>query len=176
MRSPLLVLALALFSTASLAADTSEPVREVMRITEENWNSGDDELKSIFDADPLTRLFSSRFREAYAEASKHPAYETENGGAGDPFGYDVITASQDGCPLKEVNIVPAPAAGAKSEVTVTFKLWTCVDDADLKDGLNEVRFDVVEENGKPVIDDIHRVADGESDSLIEEMQAIAKGE
>jgi hypothetical protein len=176
MRSLLLVLALSLSSTVSLAADASEPVKEVMRITEDNWSSGNGELKSIFDAAPLARLFSSRFRSAYAEASKHPAYETENDGPGDPFGYDVVTASQDGCPLQDVNIAPAPVVGTKIDVTVTFKLWTCVDEPDLKDGLNEVRFDIVEEDGRPVIDDIHRVADGESDSLIEEMQAIAKGE
>jgi hypothetical protein len=39
-----------------------------------------------------------------------------------------------------------------------------------------VHFDVIDEGGKPVIDDIHRVADGESDSVVEEMQSIAKGE
>jgi len=42
--------------------------------------------------------------------------------------------------------------------------------------VSEVHFDVIEEDGKPVVDDIHRVADGERDSLVEEMQSIAKGE
>ncbi|SFB42898.1 hypothetical protein SAMN03159496_03640 [Rhizobium sp. NFR07] len=176
MRSLLLALTLSLLSTVSLAAEAADPVKEVMKITEDNWKSNDSDWKFIFDADPLARLFSKRFQAAYAEASKHPAYETENNGPGDPFGYDVVTASQDGCPLQDVTIVPSAPADGKTGVKVTFKQWTCVDDTELKDSLSEVQFDVIDEDGKPVIDDIHRVADGESDSLIEEMQSIAKGE
>ncbi len=39
-----------------------------------------------------------------------------------------------------------------------------------------MRFLLIEENGKPVIDDIVRVMDGEQLSLLEEMQYIASGE
>ena len=39
-----------------------------------------------------------------------------------------------------------------------------------------VLFDVIEEDGRPVIDDIHRVVENERDSVIEEMESIAKGE
>jgi len=176
MRTLPLALALSLLSTVSLAADPADPVKEVMKITEDNWNSNDSDWKFIFDPEPLARLFSKRFQTAYADAAKHPAYETENNQPGDPFGYDVVTASQDGCPLQDVVIAPGVAANGKTDFKVTFKQWICIDDADLKDSLSEVRFDVVEEDGKPVIDDIHRVADGESDSVIEEMQSIAKGE
>jgi hypothetical protein len=169
-------LALSLVAAVSFAADAADPVNEVMKITEDNWTSNDSDWKYIFDAEPLGRLFSKRFQTAYAEASKHPAYETENNQPGDPFGYDVVTASQDGCPLEDVKIVAAPPADGKTNIAVTFKQWTCVDDADLKNSVSEVHFDVIEEGGRPVIDDIHRVADGESDSLIEEMQSIATGE
>jgi hypothetical protein len=176
MRSLLLALTLSLLSTVSMAADATDPVKEVMKITEDNWKSNDSDWKFIFDTDPLARLFSKRFQSAYAEAAEHPAYETENNQPGDPFGYDVVTASQDGCPLEEVKIVPAAPVDGKTSITVTFKQWTCVDDNDLKNSISEVRFDVIDEDAKPVIDDIHRVADGESDSLIEEMQSIATGE
>ncbi len=176
MRNLPLVIALSLMPTLAVAADPLGPVNEVMKITESNWNSNDSDWKFIFDAEPLARLFSKRFQTAYADASKHPAYETENNEPGDPFGYDVVTASQDGCPLQDVNIVPSPPVEGKTSVKVTFKQWACVDDTDLKNSLSEVRFDVIEEEGRPVIDDIHRVADGESDSVIEEMQSIAKGE
>lgn len=174
-----LPLALALSLSCCLpaaAADPTEPVKEVMKITEDNWNTVDSEWKYVFDADPLKRLFSSRFQAAYAEAAKHPAYETENNQPGDPFGYDVITSSQDGCPLREIGINPAPAVNGMTDVTVTFKMWTCVEEADVKESVNELHFDVIEEEGRPVIDDIHRVADGERDSIIEEMGSIAKGE
>lgn len=176
MRTLTLALTLSLLSTASFAAEPADPVKEVMKITEDNWNSNDSDWKFIFDPEPLARLFSKRFQAAYAEAAKHPAYETENNQPGDPFGYDVVTASQDGCPLQDITIAPGAAANGRTDFKVTFKQWTCIDDADLKDSLSEVRFDVVEEDGKPVIDDIHRVADGESDSVIEEMQSITKGE
>lgn len=176
MRTLPLALALSLFSTVSLAADIADPVKEVMKITEDNWNSNDSDWKFILDPDPLARLFSTRFQTVYADAAKHPAYETENNQPGDPFGYDIVTASQDGCPLQDVTIAPGASANGKIDFKVTFKQWTCIDDADLKDSVSEVHFDVIEEGGKPVIDDIHRVADGESDSVIEEMQSIAKGE
>ena len=176
MRNLPLVIALSLMPTLAVAADPLGPVNEVMKITESNWNSNDSDWKFIFDAEPLARLFSKRFQAAYAEAAKHPAYETENNQPGDPFGYDVVTASQDGCPLQDVVIAPGVTADGKTSFKVTFKQWTCIDDADLKDTVSEVNFDVIEEGGKPVIDDIHRVADGESDSVVEEMQSIAKGE
>ncbi|KQQ37238.1 MULTISPECIES: hypothetical protein [Rhizobium/Agrobacterium group] len=165
-----------LISTGVLAADVTDPVKAVMKITEDNWNTVDSDWKSLFDPEPIQQNFSKSFQTAYSEASKHPAYETENNAPGDPFGYDVVTSSQDGCPLKDVTIVPAPAANGVSDVKVTFKQWACIDDAEMKDSVSEVHFDVIEEDGKPVIKDIHRVVENESDSLVEEMQSIAKGE
>jgi hypothetical protein len=176
MRTLPLAIALSLFSTITLAADPTDPVKEVMKVTEDNWNSNDSDWKFIFDKDPLARLFSKRFQAAYAEAAKHPAYETENNQPGDPFGYDVITSSQDGCPLKEITTTSAPAANGVTDVKVTFKMWTCIEEAEVKDSVSEVHFDVVQEEGRPVIDDIHRVVENERDSVIEEMQSIAKGE
>jgi hypothetical protein len=176
MRTLPLALAFSLISTLTAAADVTDPVKEVMKITEDNWNTVDSEWKYIFDAGPLSRLFSKKFQGAYAEAAKHPAYDTENNQPGDPFGYDVITSSQDGCPLKDIKTTSAQGANGMTDVTVTFKMWTCVDEAAVKDSVNELHFDIIQEAGKPVIDDIHRVADGERDSVIEEMQSIAKGE
>ncbi|KGD94321.1 MULTISPECIES: hypothetical protein [Rhizobium/Agrobacterium group] len=176
MRTLPLAIVFSLTSTFAMATDAADPIKEVMKVTEDNWNTVDSEWKYIFDPDPLARLFSRKFQGAYAEAAKHPAYETENNQPGDPFGYDVITSSQDGCPLKDITMNSAPGANGSTDVTVTFKMWTCVDEPEVKDSVSEVHFDVVEEDGKPVIDDIHRVADGERDSLIEEMQSIAKGE
>lgn len=172
---PLLTVALLLADTA-FAADPTEPVKAVMKTTEDNWNSADSDWKYIFDPQPLALLFSKKFQAGYAEAAKHPAYDTDNGQPGDPFGYDVVTSSQDGCPLKDVAIAPAPAANGMTDIKVTFKQWACLEDTEIKDSVTEVHFDVIEENGKAVIDDIHRVSDGERDSVIDEMQSIAKGE
>lgn len=176
MRMLSLALLASVFTTAVFAADVTEPVRQVMDMTKFNWEGVDQEWKYIFDKEPLGKLYSKRFQDAYKEASKHPAYDTENNEPGDPFGYDVITNSQDGCPLQDIKITPAEAKEGKTEVKVSFKMWTCIDDAQIKDGISEVSFDVITENGKPVIDDIHRIADGERDSVLTEMQALAKGQ
>lgn len=46
----------------------------------------------------------------------------------------------------------------------------------MKATVDEVNFDVIEEDGRPVINDIHRVGDEGTDSLREEMATIIKGE
>ncbi|RWX75658.1 hypothetical protein EPK99_18370 [Neorhizobium lilium] len=176
MRTALIALSLSLIGSAAAAADPTDPVKEVLKDTQDNWNTVDSDGKYIFDPDPLSRLYSKKFQTTYAEAAKHPAYDTENNKPGDPFGYDVITSSQDGCPLQDVTMKAAPAVNGVTDVTVTFKQWTCVDDAEVKNSVTEVHFDVIDENGKPVINDIHRLADGERDSLVEEMESVAKGE
>ncbi|MNE90409.1 hypothetical protein D3C80_1879170 [compost metagenome] len=51
-----------------------------------------------------------------------------------------------------------------------------MDETEMKGMVNEVHFDVVEEDGKPVIEDIHRVGDDGTDSLVVEMDGIIKGE
>lgn len=170
-----LALALAFLASAASSADVTAPVKQVMDMTKYNWGTVDAEWKYIFDPAPLTSLYSKRFQAAYKEAAKHPAYDTENNEPGDPFGYDVVTNSQDGCPLEEIKIAPGAVKDGVTDVTVTFKMWTCIDEAEIKNAVSEVHFDVLVEDGKPVIDDIHRVADGERDSVLAEMQAIAKG-
>lgn len=173
MRNLLLAAALSLVAGLASAAEPVEPVREVMEVTTSNWSSAESEWRYIFDKEPLRRLFSQRFQAAYEEASKKPAYETDDGGPGDPFGYDVVTASQDGCPLEDVAIDTAGEENGVTTVKVRFKLWRCLDQPELKDSTDEVHFDVVAQDGIYVIDDIHRVSSGDRDSVLEEMKQLA---
>ena len=173
MRILLLAAALAMTSSHASAGDAADPVREVMEVTVGNWANTDSEWSYIFGDEPLQRLFSRRFQAAYHEAAKRPAYDTDDGGPGDPFGYDVVTASQDGCPLEDVVIVDEGGQGETRDVTVTFKLWRCLDQAELRESVNEVHFDVVTEDGRFVIDDIHRVSAEERDSVLAEMSQLA---
>ncbi|MGF9695345.1 hypothetical protein AAIH46_21205 [Rhizobium sp. 0TCS1.26] len=174
------VLPLALFISMAAfqasAADVTAPVREVMDITKTNWGTVDADWKYIFDPAPLSKLFSKRFQAAYKEAAKHPAYDTENNEPGDPFGYDVVTNSQDGCPFENLEIAAGPVKDGQTDVKASFKMWTCIDEAEIKNSVSEVHFDVIIEDGTPVIDDIHRAADGERDSVLAEMQSLAKGQ
>ncbi|UHS61515.1 hypothetical protein HRR99_08305 [Agrobacterium vaccinii] len=176
MRKLLLASVTILFSCNAFAADPTEPVKKVMDITVKNWSGEADDWKYIFDEDLLSTLFSKEFIKQYREASKKPASEVESGDKGDPFGYDVVTNSQDGCPLQDVAITAAPPKDGVSDVTVKFKLWACMDEAEMKASVDQVNFDVVEEDGKPVINDIHRVGDDGRDSLLQEMANIIKGE
>lgn len=157
------------------AADPIAPVKEIMDITVSNW-AGADEWKYIFDDDVLTKNFSKAFVEKYREASRKPAYEAEDGEPGDPFGYDVITYSQDGCPLENLEIKTGTEKDGTTDIGVTFKLWTCLDDSAVKNQVNELHFDVVNEGGKQVIADIHHVSEGERDSVMAEMNALIAGE
>ncbi len=176
MRKFLLATAAILIATTASAADPAEPVKKVMDITVKNWSGEADDWKYIFDEDLLTTLFSKAFVAQYREASKKPASDVESGDKGDPFGYDVVTNSQDGCPLQDVTITPAPPKDGVTDVTVKFKLWACMDEAEMKATVDQVNFDVIEEDGRPVINDIHRVGDEGRDSLLQEMTNIIKGE
>jgi hypothetical protein len=160
-------------ATSARAQPATDPVKNLMDLAEGLWNDDPKvEGQDYFDAARLDALYSKRFAEAYRAAAKFPIYDDASG----PFGYDVITNGQDGCPLKDVAVAPGAEANGVTDVTVTFKLWTCVDDGSVdKDSVNEVHFSVVTENGKPVIDDIRRKDDeGKLDSLMTEMQDIVK--
>ncbi len=155
----------------ALAADAQSPVKAVMDLAVALW-SDDPKVdgQDYFDKPRLETLYSRTFANAYREAAKHPLYDEASG----PFGYDVVTNGQDGCPLKDVNITNLGEKSGIADIKVTFKLMTCYDDDPDKDAISEVHFDVVTENGKPVISDIHRLTDGKSDSLLKEMLDIAK--
>lgn len=168
MKKALAFAAMILLATPALAAP-EEPVKAVMDLAVQLWSDNPPEGEDYFDKDHIAH-FSKDFVAAYREAEKYPIYED----GGSPFGYDVITNSQDGCPLKDVSIVPGAETAGKATVTVTFKLMSCYEEDPNKDAVSEVRFDVVTEDGKPVISDIHRMIDGKPNSLVEEMKEIAR--
>lgn len=170
MRKILLASACISIAWTAFAADATDPVREVMAITERNWSSTDGEWVYLFDQEPLGRLFSRQFQAAYAQASKRPAYDTDDGSPGDPFGYDVVTASQDGCPLEDVVVTTGSQQQGITRVKVTFKLWRCLDQPELRESVNEVHFDVMDEDGRFVIHDIHRIGPEDEDSVLAEMK------
>ncbi len=175
MRTMPLALILSILTSGALAADATDPVKQVMDMTKTNWESVDADWKFIFDADPLSKLYSKRFQAAYNEAAKHPAYETENNQPATLWlRRDHRFARR--LPPEDVTIASAGTKDNVTDVKVTFKLWTCIDDPQIKDTVNEVHFDVITEDGKPVIDDIHRVADNERDSVFKELQELAKGQ
>jgi hypothetical protein len=155
-------------------ADPLDPVKGVMALAERIWSDPPSTDEYYFDAKNLGEFYSAGFIEAFRIAEKNPAIPVDEGGTeGYPFDYDVITSSQDGCPLKDIRIEAGAASGGATPVSVTFRLWDCLEDATERERLNELRFMVVAENGKPVINDIIRVEEGEGISLVEEMREMA---
>jgi hypothetical protein len=149
---------------AAYAAGPADPVERILKITEARWASTEGDVPDYFDA--LERDFSKDFAAVYREAQKYPVFD----GSDTPFDYDVITSSQDGCPLKDLTVSPEGEKAGVTVVGVTFKLWTCAPDAESQARVNELKFDVVTEGGKPVIADIHRLNEGKWDSLVAEMK------
>lgn len=156
--------AAALVPFAAHAESAADPVNRIMSVATARWESIESPAGDYFGN--LDRDFSARFAAVYREAQKFPVYD----GSDYPFDYDVITSSQDGCPLKDLTVSPQGEKDGVTVVAVRFKLWTCAPDAESQAKVNELKFDVVMEDGKPVISDIHRLTDGKWDTLVGEME------
>ncbi len=135
----------------AFAADATTPVKAIMDATVSNWAGGDSDWQDIFDESRLKDIYSKDFAAKYQAAAQFPAAD-EDGIS--PFDYDVIVNAQDACPLEEVKIAAQPPKNNVTEVLATFKKSTCMgSDADYQK-TTAVRFEVIEEGGKPVVDDI----------------------
>jgi hypothetical protein len=157
--------------TGAMAADATVPVKSVMDSTVSNWASGDSDWQDIFDESKLPQLYSKDFATKYRAAAQFPA---EDDGIS-PFDYDVIVGGQDACPLQDLTISPHAPAGGKTEVVAQFKKSTCNGPDPEYQAYTSVRFEVIEEGGKPVIDDILTTDEnGNVISLKDSMQEIAK--
>lgn len=160
---------LVLGSAASAqAADPAAPVTEIMQAAVKAWaEEAPQDGEGYFSQARLDRIYSRDFVKNYQAAAKFPAYDEGDS----PFDYDVIVSGQDGCSIKNLAIVPGPETAGKSDVRVTFDNTHCLGEraADWKPA--ELHFNVIEEDGRPVIDDIVRAGDG--GSLKAELQAIA---
>lgn len=165
-----LSLVAALLPVMAHAQSATDPVNRIMDVAKARFESTEGPASDYFDN--LDRDFSKSFAAVYREASKYPAYEEGDS----PFDYDVITSSQDGCPLKDVTVSPQGEKDGVSVIAVSFKLWTCAPDAESQAKVNELLFEVVMEDGKPVISDIQRSFEGKWDTLVGEMkQGIEDG-
>lgn len=134
----------------ALAADTVAPVREVMQVTESNWSEVASAPEELFTTDRLERLFSRSFRDLYARAMQDE-FARE---AGTPFDYDPIVDAQDGCPLENLTITPKPAEDGKAVVVARFQFQSCSGEGPESQAYSETWFEMVDEDGRAVIDDI----------------------
>ncbi|TCR82103.1 hypothetical protein [Rhizobium sp. BK376] len=175
MRKLLSAAALGLFvslASGAIAADAVAPVKAVMDATVANWAGGDSDWQDIFEESKLNQLYSKDFIEKYKAAAQFPAVD-EDGIS--PFDYDVIVGGEDACPLEDLTISPQAPSNGKTEVVAQFKKSTCMGTDPQYQAYTSVRFEVLEEGGKAVIDDIMTTDDsGNVSSLKDAMQAIVK--
>lgn len=169
-RFALLLAAAAMTGAPSALADPVDPVAEVMKVTEDNWADDGTPYEEIFNDERLPRLFSADFVTRYRAAAASPGHD-ENASL---FGYDVIVNAQDGCPLQGLAIKPERTAAGRTLVTARFVSTACFGDAPEFRQVSEVRFEVVTENGRDVIDDILTGSDADGyASLKAELDTIA---
>ena len=156
----------------ALAADATGPVKVIMDATVSNWAGGDSDWQDIFGDDKLKDVYSKDFGAKYQAAAQFPAAD-EDGIS--PFDYDVIVNAQDACPLQDVTITAQPPKNNVTEVLASFKKSTCMgSDADYQK-TTTVRFEVIEEGGRSVVDDILTNDDnGNPSSLKSVMQDLVK--
>ena len=162
--------ALLLACAPATAADATAPVDEVMEVTKANWSEDGGDFEELFSEDRLGRLYSRDFVALFRAASGN-AFARE---AGTPFDYDVVVNAQDGCPLKDVSVAEGPREGDVTVVLARYRFTACMGDTPEFQAFSETRFEVVEEDGRAVIDDIRNEdGTGGTTSLKAEMKAIA---
>ncbi|MEP4769446.1 MAG: RICIN domain-containing protein [Roseibium sp.] len=139
--------------------DPTVPVREMLAVTSHNFSSPDvDQLESYFSDKRLERLYSEDLASFYDRALKTKWARQMGGVVPD---YDIITNSQDGCPLENLTIETEQPFETSWDVTVHFQFQTCWGDQ----ARSKVVFLIVEEDNQPVIDDIFTYENGNSQSL-----------
>jgi hypothetical protein len=170
MKTIALTAIMALLPLTAFAASEADPVQRIIDLAKGRWETTDNNNTPGY-FDKLDRDFSKSFAKVYREASKYPAYD----GGDSPFDYDVITSSQDGCPLRDISVRSEGEKDGKAVVDASFRLMDCAEDAASKARVSELKFDVVTEKGKPVINDVHRkTEDGKWNSLVSEMKENIK--
>jgi hypothetical protein len=160
----------------AFAFSPEEPVNVLVTATVENWAGTNEEFKFVLAEELLATVYSQGFAKAYRDAKKKISGDAGDGEDYEPFGYDIITNSQDGCPLQDVKSEVASSGGGKAEVIVSFKHFACMGDQAEYQFRNVVHFDVVEEGGKAVVDNIRHQGDEGEQSLRDDLADIIKGQ
>lgn len=162
----LLAVALACGSTTVVhASDPRDPVRIVLAVA--GWK--DKEAAEIaasgyFDDGLLSTIYSASFVDVYRLAQRTDELQD---GAGYMLGHDVVIGGQDHCALKDVRIEARPSENSVTPLDVYFDAVSCFGHAPDLTRPQAVSH-VVEEEGRPVIDNIwsEDYRDGALDSSV----------
>lgn len=150
----------------SAASDVTTPVREIIETAARGWDEIIEEPgEDVFSPDRLARLFSKDFARAFEAASKNPPFDPPEGETtGFPFDYDPIAQGQDGCAFEDIRIED----DGNGQVTALFNNRRCFGEGAEYEADTVLIFHVIEEDGRPVIDDFYPVVDGQRGSSIKQ--------
>lgn len=172
MRAGAAILALLSLASPALADDIPSPIHEVMDVTTTFWSVKEPKLGSIFSEDRLKRLYSADFVKLYRAAMKHPIYQ--NGDT--PFDFDVIVQAQDSCTPDKIDMHLFEAHGPMRQYEVSFAHFGCFDGGDPNER-TAIYIDIIQQDGRDVIDDIATYEDnGKKDSIKVLMANIAQNQ
>ena len=160
-----------LFPAVAFAEDDpAVPVREIIKAADHNA-AGPAEYEDYFSKDRLSRLYSEGFSQQYRAAWKAQEADENNGYL---LGSDPVLNAQDGCALKDLSIATEKSTGGRTPVTARFKAFYCLNPQD-KDVETVVRFVVVRQGKRFVIDDIQHVEKGKlSNSLRQTLEELSR--
>lgn len=149
-----LTLCALLFCSASALAATTDPmvpVKAVVKMAEASFNENaevDPEAADYLSQKALKENFSAAFIDEFERGLKKAQENDE------PFiDYDPVSGGQDSCPLKDVTYSAPVEKDGAYDITIHFKSIYCFGD-EFADEVDQTRFHVIIENGKPLIDDI----------------------
>lgn len=175
MRIPKIALILLALATPAAAFSPEQPVKILIDATVDNWAGVNEEFSFVLDEKLLDTVYSKAFAKAYRDAKAKITEDAGDGEDYEPFGYDIITNSQDGCPLQDVKSNVASSKDGRAEVIVSFKHFACMGEQEEFQILNVVHFDVIEEGGNAVIDNIRHKSDEGEQSLRADLDDIVNG-
>ncbi|PHR23064.1 MAG: hypothetical protein COA37_10165 [Hoeflea sp.] len=140
-------------NTAALSAfDPEAPARKMLRLD----SKGDP--SPYFSEDRLATLYSRDLVGFYNRAVNTPWAQQMGGSV---FDYDFVIGGQDHCPLENMTFQTEQPFETSWDVTVQFQSRSCWGTEEY----TKVVFLIIEENGRPVIDDIFVYHGGETDIL-----------
>jgi hypothetical protein len=156
--------------SGAAAAAPRDPVANLMAAAEHNYTPEIEEAEDYFSPERLKTIYSRAFVKSYEDATAR-AMDNDEG----VFEADMITDSQDACPLKDIKIDVKPAEADFTPVHVTFRPYACMKGDPTQSEIKTVIFMTVKEDGRDVIEDIFQTdADKRAWSIKEQMDRYGR--
>lgn len=137
--------------------DVTAPVREVLAVINKILPSRNkSQARDYFSEDHLTRLFSEEFGNLYRWSIDMYYLVLK---------HDEITGTKNVCPTPKLDIEQVERPDAEWDVVTRFQHESCLENQNKPGAISKIVFQVIEENGRPVIDDILAYQDDKPNSL-----------